>query len=158
MKITNNKQHGTPSKKGDPVIWSELQDHTDKFNRLVEKSVKIWEGVNEDFENEDFTSPGNETFERNRVFRNAFTDGAPFDIKLSSYHPGRIGEFSFYNGRLVRYDDYGNMLYGACGTAFGFGQSRLLLAANVNQIMKLGFDDAHDVFNIKRGIQIYNNR
>jgi hypothetical protein len=61
-------------------------------------------------------------------------------------------------GRLVRYDDYGNMLYGACGTAFGFGQSRLLLAANVNQIMKLGFDDAHDVFNIKRGIQIYNNR
>ena len=45
-----------------------------------------------------------------------------------------------------------------CGTAFGFGQSRLLLAANVNQIMKLGFDDAHDVFNIKRGIQIYNNR
>lgn len=25
-------------------------------------------------------------------------------------------------------------------------------------IMKLGFDDAHDVFNIKRGIQIYNNR
>jgi hypothetical protein len=24
--------------------------------------------------------------------------------------------------------------------------------------MKLGFDDAHDVFNIKRGIQIYNNR
>jgi hypothetical protein len=47
---------------------------------------------------------------------------------------------------------------GACGTAFGFGQSRLLLAANVNQIMKLGFDDAHDVFNIKRGIQIYNNR
>ena len=149
---------GTPSKKGDPVIWSELQDHTDKFNRLVEKSVKIWEGVNEDFENEDFTSPGNETFERNRVFRNAFTDGAPFDIKLSSYHPGRIGEFSFYNGRLVRYDDYGNMLYGACGTAFGFGQSRLLLAANVNQIMKLGFDDAHDVFNIKRGIQIYNNR
>jgi len=71
---------------------------------------------------------------------------------------GRIGEFSFYNGRLVRYDDYGNMLYGACGTAFGFGQSRLLLAANVNQIMKLGFDDAHDVFNIKRGIQIYNNR
>ena len=58
--------------------------------------------------------------QRNRVFRNAFTDGAPFDIKLSSYHPGRIGEFSFYNGRLVRYDDYGNMLYGACGTAFGF--------------------------------------
>jgi hypothetical protein len=51
-----------------------------------------------------------------------------------------------------------HLRHGACGTAFGFGQSRLLLAANVNQIMKLGFDDAHDVFNIKRGIQIYNNR
>ena len=75
-------------------------------------------------------------------------------LLVFSLAPNAIGQVQKAPGGIT-----GSALWsGACGTAFGFGQSRLLLAANVNQIMKLGFDDAHDVFNIKRGIQIYNNR
>jgi hypothetical protein len=56
---------------------------------------------------------------------------------------------------LVPYDDYGNILYGAAGTAFGLTETELLLGANLNQIFKGGLDESKDTYSIQRGIKMY---
>ena len=96
------------------------------------------------------------------------TDGAPADLKdfnnANSFHPRRIGEWSWYNGRLMRYDDYGNMNYGALGTAFGSSEGTLKTGSNINQFFKnlnpwnklTGFaDEDRDSEMIQIGINYY---
>jgi hypothetical protein len=84
-------------------------------------------------------------------------DYKPLDIKRKEFHPSAVSEWSIYNNTLVRYDDYGNILYGAAGNAFGISEDDLFLGANWNQILKSGLDESKDTYSIKRGINIYNN-
>jgi len=84
-------------------------------------------------------------------------DHKPLDIKRSEFHLSAISEWSIYNKTSVRYDDYGNILYGAVGTAFGIKEEDLFFGANLNQILKSGLDESKDTFSIKRGIAIYKN-
>ena len=84
-------------------------------------------------------------------------DYKPLDIKRKQFHPSAVSEWSIYNNTLVRYDDYGNILYGAVGTAFGITEEDLFFGANMNQILKSGLDESKDTFSIKRGLAIYNN-
>jgi len=62
----------------------------------------------------------------------------------------------------MRYDDYGNVLFGGVGDAFGISKDWLLLGANVNQIFKFsevsGMDDIRDQYGILRGIHLYRTR
>jgi len=151
----SGKSGGTKSRKGNPVIWSRQKNKTDDFNKLLDKSVDIWENYKNIFDNEDFMVPGNEFIEKSKFFKSKVDDNAPFDIKNGSYHPKYIGEWSWYEGRLVRYDDYGNMLYGAIGSAFGFGGTYLQLGANINQLGKSGLDEGRDTYSIEVGINKY---
>jgi hypothetical protein len=77
--------------------------------------------------------------------------------KRKLFHPSAISEWSIYIKTLVRYDDYGNILFGAAGTAFGISRRELFFGANINQIVKSGLDESKDTFSIQRGINIYNN-
>ena len=82
-------------------------------------------------------------------------DGKPLDIKNKDWKPKFKGEWSVYNNTLLRYDDYGNILYGAAGAAFGLDKFTLIVGANLNQITKTGFDDEKDTKSILRGIRLY---
>jgi hypothetical protein len=84
-------------------------------------------------------------------------DYKPLDIKRKEFHPSAVSEWSIYDNTLVRYDDYGNILFGAVGTAFGISRRDLFFGANINQILKSGLGESKDTFSILRGIEIYNN-
>lgn len=105
------------------------------------------------------------------VFRKLVTDGAPFDIKVAEG-----GEFStntrnvfkngyaFYDGKLFRYDDFGNFNYGVAGKAFGLSESILKVGAGVNQLSKPNVphsifsfgDEDKDNYMIRQGFEYYN--
>jgi len=109
--------------------------------------------IKKQFDNyKEWNEPGNKFIEKSRFFAASVDDNAPFDIKNGKYHPKYIGEWSWFNGNILRYDDYGNMLYGAIGVAFGFSDFYLQLGANINQLGKTGFDDGKDTYSIDKGI------
>ncbi len=64
------------------------------------------------------------------------TDGADYDIKAKNYKRSIIGEYSFFEGKLFRYDDYGNYNYGVAAKAFGLSKTLALFGAGVNQTLK----------------------
>jgi len=148
---------GTPSREGDPVIWSEQQNHTENFNNVLRSVSVLWEVEKYNFEEIRWSVPGNKAEEKNRVWRNAVKDNAWMDIKQKGkpYHPSVIGEWSWFRGTLVRYDDYGNILYGSAGRAFGFSNEWLKSGAHINQIGKGGIDAGKDTYSIQRGYDLY---
>lgn len=80
-------------------------------------------------------------------------------LPLSSYAAVVIGEWSFLNGTLRRYDDYGNISYGIFGKAAGFADSDLYGGSSLNQSFKNIFggtsgsgDENRDVYMIQTGI------
>lgn len=148
---------GSPSNKKDPVIWSELNDVTDQFNKLLNDGISIMEIHKDNFEKAEFRIPGNKQIEKNRFFNRSVTDGAPYDIKAHIFHVGKIGEWSFYDGKLRRYDDYGNILYGASGKAFGLSNAWLIMGAHLNQLGKTGLDEDRDTYTVKMGFKAYEN-
>lgn len=148
----SGKRGGLLSKKGHRVQWSKLQNHTQDFNQLLNHWILFFENKKNDYEDSSLGFAEKVLFWRSMV-----DDGKPLDIKRSSWSPVIKGEWSKYNNTLVRYDDYGNILYGAVGSAFGLSERFLLIGANLNQLKKTGFDDSKDVYSIKRGIAIYNN-
>lgn len=140
---------GRPSKQGEPVLWDNLQDHTKKLNRLLKYWIEYFSKLKPIYKND---------YDQKKYFwRSMVDDYKPLDIKRTSFHPSVVSEWSIYNNTLVRYDDYGNILYGAVGTAFGITEEDLFFWANMNQILKSGLDESKDTFSIKRGIAIYNN-
>ncbi|WP_276374884.1 Ig-like domain-containing protein [Chryseolinea sp. H1M3-3] len=89
--------------------------------------------------------------------------GAPYDIKQpgKGYSPGELGgQFAWYNGRLMRFDDFGNYNYGAAAKSFGLPLELALLGAGLNQVSKGNadygnmdgyFDHARDTLMIVNG-------
>jgi len=149
IKKLEGKAGGRPSKQGDPVLWDNLQDHTKKFNHLLKYWIKYFSELTPTYEN---------NYKQKLLFwYSMVNDYKPLDIKRKEFHPSAVSEWSIYNNTLVRYDDYGNILYGAAGTAFGISEKDLFRGANWNQILKSGLDESKDTYSIKRGINIYNN-
>ena len=171
------KNGGTASKQNTPVHWrwkdSEgkykyLSDQTIRFDAVTQNWVAYFEKENTRFN--EFYGAGNQLM-RLDFFREKVTDNAPLDIKAlsnpTSFHPGVIGEWSWYNGQLMRYDDYENISYGMVGAAFGLKNWLLLVGAHVNQIGKnikglFGsdgtsgvVDDSRDSRMINKGINLY---
>ena len=147
IKELKGKGGGHPSKKGEPVLWNNLQDHTLKFNSLLKYWTNYFSGIKANYENR--------MFSKWKYWVSMVDDNKPLDIKRKSFRPSVIGEWSIYNKTIMRYDDYGNMLYGAAGTAFGFSENVLLFGANLNQLSKSGLDESKDTYAIRRGIAIY---
>lgn len=77
-------------------------------------------------------------YEKRDFFRSQVTDGGPFDIKQpgEGFSKAETGEYSFYEGKLFRYDDFGNFNYGTAARAYGFSQTTALLGAGINQFSK----------------------
>lgn len=147
IKLLEGKGGGLPSKQGDAVIWYNLQNHTEKFNTLMSDWIEHFSNLKPFYENS--------YFDKLSYWRSMVDDKKPLDIKRTSFNPSVVSEWSIYENTLVRYDDYGNILYGAAGAAFELSENTLLLGANVNQILKDGLDESKDTFSIKRGIKIY---
>ena len=141
---------GLKSKKGDSVKWSKLKDYTEEFNSLLKRWIYFFEKQKVNFND----SPGG--YSKKLLFwRSMVDDGKQLDIKNGRWAPKFRGEWSKYLNTLVRYDYYGNILYGAAGSAFGIDEPTLLAGANLNQLQKTGFDEEKDFFSIKRGINLY---
>lgn len=140
---------GWPSKQGEPVLWDNLQDHTKKFNQLLKYWIKYFSELKPSFEDN--------YFQKMIFWGSMVNDYKHLDIKRKKFHPSAVSEWSIYNDTLVRYDDYGNILFGAAGTAFEISRRDLFFGANINQIVKSGLDESKDTFSIQRGINIYNN-
>jgi hypothetical protein len=149
VKKLEGKAGGRPSKQGEPVFWDNLQDHTKNFNQLLKYWIEYFSKLKPLY---------NKNYNQKKYFwRSMVDDHKPLDIKRKEFHPSAVSEWSIYNKTLVRYDDYGNILYGAVGTAFGITEEDLFFGANLNQILKNGLDESKDTFSIKRGISIYKN-
>ena len=149
IKKLEGKAGGRPSKQGEPVLWDNLQDQTKKFNLLLKYWIKYFSELKPSFEDN--------YFQKMIFWGSMVNDYKHLDIKRKKFHPSAVSEWSIYNDTLVRYDDYGNILFGAAGTAFGISRRDLFFGANINQIVKSGLDESKDTFSIQRGINIYNN-
>ena len=149
IKKLEGKAGGRPSKQGEPVLWDNLQDNTKKFNLLLKYWIKYFSELKPSFEDN--------YFQKMIFWGSMVNDYKHLDIKRKKFHPSAVSEWSIYNDTLVRYDDYGNILFGAAGTAFGISRRDLFFGANINQIVKSGLDESKDTFSIQRGINIYNN-
>ena len=149
IKKLEGKAGGRPSKQDEPVLWDNLQDHTKKFNLLLKYWIKYFSELKPSFEDN--------YFQKMIFWGSMVNDYKHLDIKRKKFHPSAVSEWSIYNDTLVRYDDYGNILFGAAGTAFGISRRDLFFGANINQIVKSGLDESKDTFSIQRGINIYNN-
>lgn len=153
IKKLEGKGGGKPSKQGEPVLWDSLQDHTSKFNHVLNYWMDYFSKIKPQY--------SNDNKQKKFLWKSMVDDYMPLDIKRKSFHPSVVSEWSIYNNTLVRYDDYGNILYGAAGAAFGLDEKVLLFGANLNQILKSGLDESKDTFSIQRGIWIfqkYNSR
>lgn len=149
IKKLEGKAGGRPSKQGEPVLWNILQDHTKKFNLLLKYWIEYFSELKPIYKDD---------YKQKLIFWHSMVnDYKPLDIKRKEFHPSAVSEWSIYNNTLVRYDDYGNILYGAVGTAFGISEPDLFFGANMNQILKSGLDESKDTYSIQRGIAIYNN-
>ena len=84
-------------------------------------------------------------------------DHKPLDIKRKEFHTLPVSAWSINNIPLVRYHDYGNILYRAAFIAFGISEKDLFLGANRHQILKSGLEESKDNYSIKRGKNIYNH-
>ncbi len=89
----------------------------------------------------------------------------PFDLKsqsrrnrqqIPSYAAVIIGQYSFYHGRLMNYDDYGNIAFGAWGRAYNYDLGTLTVGANIDQMFHTGRSDpGRDQYMIKLGFGLF---
>jgi hypothetical protein len=149
IKKLEGKAGGRQSIQGEPVICDNLQDHTKKFNLLLKYWTKYFSELKPIYKDN--------YKQKLNFWYSMVNDYKPLDIKRKEFHLSAVSEWSIYNNTLVRYDDYGNILFGAAGTAFGISRRDLFFGANINQIVKSGLDESKDTFSIQKGINIYNN-
>lgn len=148
----SGEKGGLPSKKGISVQWWKLQNHTEEFNKLLINWILYFENKKTEYD-DSITAYAKKLW----FWRSMVNDKKPLDMKNAAWAPSYKGEWSKYNDTFIRYDDYGNILYGVAGAAFGIDESTLLAGANLNQLKKTGFDDEKDSYSIKRSIAIYKN-
>ncbi len=96
-------------------------------------------------------------------FAENVTDGGVWDIKRNPDWNLSPNRQYVYNGRVLRYDDPGNIAYGYIGGVL-FSEEVLCMAAGANQITKYGFkcghllsyfDDPRDQQMIRFGYSLY---
>jgi hypothetical protein len=146
----SKNSEGEKTNIGQLVLLQKLKDHTVEFNNLLIYWVNYFNNLKLLFDGQLFGYSYKFLY---WIFM--VSDGQELDIKSKKWNARIKGEWSKYNNSLVRYDDYGNILYGAAGMAFGISESVLFAGANLNQMTKTGFDDEKDTFSIQRGIDLY---
>ncbi|HEU4610022.1 MAG TPA: DUF6443 domain-containing protein, partial [Chitinophagaceae bacterium] len=154
----NHPLRGKGTKAGAQVYKEDLMDMTDEFDALVMGAIPEFEALK--------GKRGGMYGAKGSAFQDMVTDDAKYDLKsiktddgTPSYAAIVIGEWSFLNGTLRRYDDYGNISYGIFGKAAGFSDKDLYKGSNLNQTFKNLFggtsgngDENRDVYMIQTGI------
>ena len=155
-------------------LKEDIPEKTKVFNAFLKKTNDYFSGMNQKLEKKEskILMGGIGKYKRKlAAFRELVTDEAPFDIKNAEG-----GEFStknkkafknkyaFYDGKLLRYDDFGNFNYGVAGKAFGLSEFILQVGAGINQLSKpnvphsiLSYgDEDKDNYMIRQGFEYYN--
>ena len=154
----------------------DFKDLTDVFNETLKNTAEFFEKALDGYEKgqKKNNSPGKKLggyVAKLKYFKDMVTDGAKYDIKNNEQSPfyskgknfPEKQKYAYYNGKLFRYDDFGNFNYGVAGKAFGFSDWFLEAGAGINQLTKPDsphdgpyFDDKRDNYMIKQGIIFYN--
>ncbi|OHA17615.1 MAG: hypothetical protein A2664_03270 [Candidatus Taylorbacteria bacterium RIFCSPHIGHO2_01_FULL_46_22b] len=121
-------------------------------------------GFNQYFESQDVSMLNRNAslMENNRwnlsLFNNQVTDNGSWDYKTQ----GR--EYYFFDGKLVKADEFGNLNFGYTGTAGGIGSSVLVDAGGYVEVRNQtamfenignNFEKPEDVRSINQGVQTY---
>ncbi len=145
---------------GAQVYEEDLINMTTEFDNLVDKwkpyfnrKGKVWDKYEEKMAKYSFFNPElsvNALLSKKTDFVRLVGPDRPFDLKsrsrnnldeIPTYSAISIGQYSFYRGRLMSYDDYGNAAYGAWGRAFGYNIGILTYSADLDQIIHSGNGD-----------------
>ncbi|MDA3906045.1 MAG: polymorphic toxin type 44 domain-containing protein [Bacteroidales bacterium] len=151
----NHPLAGKGWKFGDQVYEEDLLDMTAEFDNLVDsytpyfaKVGRRWIVINSVNQLPFFRTAG--VAGQHGRFVSLVGPNRKFDLKsqarnnigaIPSYAAVVIGEYSFYKGRLMNYDDYGNYSFGAWGRAYGFGLTKLKVCASFDQLIHTGQGD-----------------
>ncbi|PWG77914.1 polymorphic toxin type 44 domain-containing protein, partial [Pararcticibacter amylolyticus] len=134
---SNHPLRNIGTRVGSQVFLEDLLDLTSEFTSIVRSGIPEFSALR------GLSTRGGFLSDRAEAFQDLVTDGAKYDLKslttsdgTPSYAASVIGEWSILNGTLRRYDDYGNISYGAFGVAAGFSQSFLFQGSNLNQLWK----------------------
>ena len=157
----------------------DFKDLTNEFNETLKETADFFEKALKAYENAQSKNPSLAAKvggygAKLKFFNDMVTDGAEYDIKSNKQSPfyskgdnfqnGKV-EYAFYDGKLFRYDDFGNFNYGVAGKAFGFSDFILEAGAGANQLTKSSsphdgpyFDDKRDNYMIRQGFIYYNTK
>ena len=155
----------------------QIPDKTEAFNKQMELTNKFFSQKNQEFNEKEeniLGGWGGKYKDRLDYFKSQVGYDMDFDIKVKEGNPfntqgseGKVNfknNYGFYNGNLLRGDDFGNINYGVAGKAFGFSDFVLKAAAGWAQILhpdsptgKIDtyFDEPRDTYNINRGINYW---
>ncbi len=158
----NHPLAGKGWKPGDQVYEEDLLNMTKEFDALVNKwkphfaqKGAEWDKAAQDWLNCWLCAINPKGYTdlllgKKVAFIDMVGPNRPFDLKsqtrgnlqqIPTYAAVVIGQYSFYNGRLMNYDDYGNAAYGAWGRAYGYGISTLTQGADIDQFFHTGSSD-----------------
>lgn len=164
---------------GDQVYEEDLLDMTTEFTKHLVRGGLLFYQIGksltkENFENSTGYLLGAYEFDEKDLqlayFASKVNTDCEYDLKsnkrsnlneIPSYGAVYIGEFSFYNGRLLNNDDYGNISFGLYGRAFGFSLTTLTRAGSIAQTasnfyhfnFKIG-DPPRDTYMVKFGFNL----
>ncbi|GAA4321065.1 polymorphic toxin type 44 domain-containing protein [Flaviaesturariibacter amylovorans] len=171
----NHPLAGKGWKAGDQVYEEDLLDMNVEFNTVVQQwkpffaqKGKRWDEQIKMME-KCWYCDADQVLKMNAGKKAAFVwmvgPNMPFDLKsqtrknlqqIQSFAAVIIGQYSFYRGRLMNYDDYGNAAFGAWGKAYGYGLPELTSGADIDQIFHTGKSDpGRDQFFIKYGFVLF---
>ncbi len=163
---------------------NQIPDKTKDFKLQLAKTNSYFSQYKADFEKKYEGTFGGyvpKFKDKLETFASKVGNNKPFDLKRNintpfytgKYEDGRKNEnyfnnYAFFDGQLLRSDDFGNFNYGVAGKAFDFSNIVLEGAAGVNQIgngYKYGSpvgglpsygDDPKDNEMVRQGIEYYN--
>jgi len=146
------------SRPGTQVYLEDLLNMTNEFNGLASSAFNDFSKV------KSISNYG----KKQDVFYGLVNTDMKYDLKSTitndgtdSYAAKSIGEWSLLDGKLTRYDDYGNLLYGYMGHYIGITQSDLDYYSNLQQkwqnIKSFNFsgDESRDTYKINEGYGWY---
>ena len=159
--------------RGEQVYEEDLLDMTYEFNNLVEGSMVFFFQLGRAFrpDQKDLWVTTIDPFDDKTdelEFAYWVRPGGDYDFKsqtrgnldeIPSYFGTIIGEYSFYEGRLMNYDDYGNISYGAFARAYGYNLEKLKNGANAAQWLHTQSPDPkRDQFMLTLGFHKFQER
>ena len=158
-------------KYGAQVYEEDLLNMTTEFNGIVNKWMSFFAQKGKEWDKEicsmadcwycGWDAYNNMVDGKKWAFIGMVGPNMQFDLKsrtrrnqqqIPSFAAVIIGQYSFYNGRLMGYDDYGNTAFGAWGKAYGYDIGTLTNGADLDQIFHTGNSDpGRDQYFIKFG-------